>query len=538
MRRFDDCADHVPALPKKRGWFRRIVYLFGGLFVLFLILLPLIFVMISRARDSEIQKRVAELDQSDPGWRYQDILASREAIPDSENAALVVLSAYSKLPKPWRPKLTPATPADDNMLPFGFAGPPLPEPSEDAPPGESPPGSGPMGFVRPIQAEYLDDLVRALPTEAAIPEHLAREYERTLRSANAALVEIRKLSKMSLGRFPILHDPNNFLNINLTMVQEAREVAALASMEIDRLTMTGQGDKALEICRGILIGVRSMGDETTMISMLVRIAIDAVCVSAIERIVARTEPSEDALLETERLLESLGRDPILLCAARGERAGTYQMMKAIIEGKQSMAAFGPTGGGKLGAFVANRSGSFLARQSLPELLEFHTQFVEAARLPIEKRDDSTSRIPMPTSMFGRLLLPAYQKLVDAEVRWAAYNRIVRLLLATERFRRIKGTWPNTLSDLVEAKLLDQIPIDPHNGKPLRMKKIGVKIAIYSVGPDKLDDGGHHIRSKPLEKGTDLAFYLWNPTARSVFIEPIVSPRSIDPPPDAAEPGVP
>jgi len=48
--------------------------------------------------------------------------------------------------------------------------------------------------------------------------------------------------------------------------------------------------------------------------------------------------------------------------------------------------------------------------------------------------------------------------------------------------------PNSLDDLVPAYLA-QIPADPFGDGPLKAVRTDRALAIYSVGPDGVDDGG-------------------------------------------------
>jgi len=58
----------------------------------------------------------------------------------------------------------------------------------------------------------------------------------------------------------------------------------------------------------------------------------------------------------------------------------------------------------------------------------------------------------------------------------------------ERFRQTNQNLPETLQALVPA-FLPSIPQDPFDGKPLRFKKLSAGYVIYSVGPEKIDNGG-------------------------------------------------
>jgi hypothetical protein len=64
-------------------------------------------------------------------------------------------------------------------------------------------------------------------------------------------------------------------------------------------------------------------------------------------------------------------------------------------------------------------------------------------------------------------------------------------------------------DLV-PRYLSEVPNDPFDGKPLRLKHTEDGLVIYSVGLDGDDNGGNLGRGTQLLKpGTDLGAQLWN-----------------------------
>jgi hypothetical protein len=62
------------------------------------------------------------------------------------------------------------------------------------------------------------------------------------------------------------------------------------------------------------------------------------------------------------------------------------------------------------------------------------------------------------------------------------------MLAARRFQRKQGQWPTTLEQM-SPEFLPKIPVDPFAGTPLRLKVDADFIRIYSIGRDRLDDGG-------------------------------------------------
>src|SRR5262249_13166600 len=53
------------------------------------------------AATKEYDSLAAELDQSDPGWRWEDTQAGQDQIPAAENSAVHVTAARGLVPKNW-----------------------------------------------------------------------------------------------------------------------------------------------------------------------------------------------------------------------------------------------------------------------------------------------------------------------------------------------------------------------------------------------------------------------------------------------------
>ena len=57
--------------------------------------------------------------------------------------------------------------------------------------------------------------------------------------------------------------------------------------------------------------------------------------------------------------------------------------------------------------------------------------------------------------------------------------------------------------------LPQVPMDPHDGKRLRYRRLPEGVVIYSVGPDLTDNGGNLNRQNRAGGGTDIGVQLWD-----------------------------
>lgn len=75
-----------------------------------------------------------------------------------------------------------------------------------------------------------------------------------------------------------------------------------------------------------------------------------------------------------------------------------------------------------------------------------------------------------------------------EGRWkhATERDALAIAVAAEQFRRIRGTPPQSTEALV-PQFLKFVPIDPYDGKALRLVIVGGHPAVYSVGLDRIDN---------------------------------------------------
>ena len=79
---------------------------------------------------------------------------------------------------------------------------------------------------------------------------------------------------------------------------------------------------------------------------------------------------------------------------------------------------------------------------------------------------------------------------------AAHLRLLAVELALRSYRCDQGSAPGNLTQLVPKYLL-HMPTDPFGDKPLIYRSSGTNWVLYSLGPDKMDDGG-----KPADKSSE------------------------------------
>ena len=93
----------IVSTPKRRWWRMRRLWLLAA-FLSCIALAPLaVPVYQSWHIDRQLAAIVAESDRFDPGWRYEEMLAKRAVVPDSENAYFQFKKLRERLPKGYDP---------------------------------------------------------------------------------------------------------------------------------------------------------------------------------------------------------------------------------------------------------------------------------------------------------------------------------------------------------------------------------------------------------------------------------------------------
>jgi hypothetical protein len=270
----------------------------------------------------------------------------------------------------------------------------------------------------------------------------------------------------------------------------------------------------LNSCRAEINCARVLGDEPLLISMLIRLAIRGVALRDLERILGQGEPPAADLAEFQMLFEDEEKLPLLLIAARGERAGWARFLEAVDAGRVTPAGVrmltgnAPDDQSYLGRAIED---TFPVTPELPRtpMFRYWTQLVEAAKLPVEQQQQAIDAIPSPPVHW----LGGGDKMGLAFCRGQATLRCAIVMLAAERFRQERGAWPNSLDELCPT-YLKAVPKDPFDGSPLRYKRLADSVVIYSIGKKRSDGGGKLFRpGQGQPDNFDLGFQLWDPDKR-------------------------
>lgn len=151
---------------------------------------------------------------------------------------------------------------------------------------------------------------------------------------------------------------------------------------------------------------------------------------------------------------------------------------------------------------------------IAEQTESANDVIERERLFARTVQPWTMRLLTATR--PNLLKPAEDQWTVAADRLVANRRLLEVHLALRCFMLEQGEYPKTLQVLLPT-YLDRLPDDPFSGQPLVYKVQEDGYLLYSVGPDRQDNGG-----TPMVAGAGTA-----PPTGDLLLEPSVSEAASD-----------
>jgi hypothetical protein len=413
----------------------------------------------------QFQAALDDMDKNHPGWRLEDIEKARAVVPDDENSALRVTEMVKLLPDHW---------LDDK----------------------------------------LEGEVQSLSPESQMTPKQLERLQRSLDKVRPALEISRTLADLPKGRFPIVYGADR--SDSSKPLMPLRNAILLLCLDVDARLQTGDVGGAVDSCRSAHSIARSIGDDPTILSQLVRVALVAITSTTVKRILAQSEPDDAQLEALQKCLEIEEKHPYWSIAWRGERSLQTVSLVAMAKGEliplDEPDKTLPAWLDKDLAFLL-----FQDRMRLwgPEFLSWYSRLETTDEMPPHLRQQVIDQMAGEVYKGTNVLLLGFRALAIVNV---AFTRVKALLrseiaaLAAERYRRLHGEWPQSLVQLT-PDLLAAVPDDPFTGGPLLYRRLPDGVVIYSVGQDGEDNLGNIDWDKPNLPGTDIGFRLWDVAKR-------------------------
>jgi hypothetical protein len=308
-----------------------------------------------------------------------------------------------------------------------------------------------------------------------------------LNQNQAALELIRSGAKFTKSRYPI--DLKKAWDAELPHLSGLRDAGRLLLLQA-MARIKESPESAVESLTNAFAIAKSLEAEPVLISQRVRIALERLSTSTLERMLSLEGLDAGQLSALAAMLREAECPASLHRAYAGERCTGISLFQMSPQERTKTLAGGSRTAPGPAADSKTHDNDFLF------YLRTMESVVETAKEPFPKRlEVAKSLSPQMIRsakaqkyLLSALLMPPIGAAVEKDGENAGLLRSAQTALAVERYRLAHGKLPETLESLAPT-FLKAVPVDPFDGKPIRFKTLSKGYVVYSIGKDTKDDGG-------------------------------------------------
>ncbi len=369
---------------------------------------------------------------------------------------------------------------------------------------------GAEGFLRTLTREEDKLLVPVIGGrgELHVSEPLDAEILKLLESHVAgnkeALEMLHEAASIDGCRYPVDLTEGVMTRTNhISIVRDAiRTLCFEAALEAER----GHGESAVRSLRAALRVAHSLAAEPMSLSQLVRRGCLRWVVSTLERTINRVEFTGEQLDALSSAVASAYDPDSLRRGWVGNRCmGIAMFADPPAIDRKAFNDLPPV-------FVLEAYDTLgLADREAIHYLDAMQRAIDVASLAPEERpaaiqavDDEMRQLQRVPGVLMRRIWVHPSRFITLDLRTLADVRVTRVALAVERCRLVAGEAPDELEPLLPV-YLETTPIDPFDGEPLRYERLERGYVVYSVGEDRVDDGGRPRDAQQRDQTWDIAF---------------------------------
>ena len=348
-------------------------------------------------------------------------------------------------------------------------------------------------------ADNPQEIGKELKVGEPLSEELRTAAENYLKDNAEALEQIHLAAQLKEGRFPV--DLSTGFSALLPHLAHMKRLSILMKWQVIYQSAEGKRPEAVQTLEDGFAMAAVLEEEPLYISALVRIAMTALMMPAMERLVTEHQLTETELLRLEAMIDRAlaGGRKSMLRGMVGERA-----MGLSAFDMKARTVFNLGGGGgtpsaaDLGMEVLfdvrralgmhNRDRMFYMQRMGENEAALTNDYPEMLRTAEEVADRITEmKAHRLRYIISGMLLPALSKGAQKEALLAAQLRCAQAALAIERFRLKNGRLPE-VKELVPDYLAEW-PNDTVDGEPIDYERQTKGYVLTSLGATDLKNKG-------------------------------------------------
>lgn len=300
--------------------------------------------------------------------------------------------------------------------------------------------------------------------------------------------------------------------MRLPEVDDSRKAARLLAIDARREAAVGNYQRALEDTRALFGFARHIGSESLLITLLVSAAIHRMACDTLEAVLMNSDLTAedlalvdvDAAYSYRRLSERglLAEEAFGLSTFSdlGEGRWDYGDFMKLVAMSETHEWTSPPGVGILYRVFLLEDDVRAYRELFGEQSRAANMWYRDAKQRLGGFDARLhDRRP---GLISGLLVPALARFGERMAEADARRRCALAALGMYRYRARHGSFPSELAPLA-PEFVPLVPLDPYDGRPLRLKHDKDHVLIYCLGPDLVDDHGAPL-DRNREKG-DVVF---------------------------------
>lgn len=289
-------------------------------------------------------------------------------------------------------------------------------------------------------------------------------------------------------RFPAAYEMG--INMPGGVFQQCRGLARVLSLQTRVRLARGDSDGAIESTATMLGLVRAMENELSLVDRLVHIAITGIALDDVRFLAQNGKLTEEQLVRLQREVEGIDIQNSFTTSLLGERGMGFHSFHQFAAAPGTPTKADPMAGGRL-----------TRGKACQIYLEILQKVIDASRKPMPQALDDSQQLSQQVAMemqsanpldranfiLTQQMIPSVAAAFQARARIEADRNLTLATIAAKRYQLKNGKLPQKLEDLGE--FLSAVPIDTFDGQPLRMKQVGDELIFYSIGRNRVDDGG-------------------------------------------------
>lgn len=472
---------------------KKVLKVIGKIFLSLIALIIVVYIVLNIVFSIQLRNKIAELKKQGRPMTIAEIIPA--PVPDEENAAILYNKAFALMTS----------------------------------------GDGGIPYISNKEMGTKNNVIKAIEevkscsdmsewTDEQRQEIPKLIYSAELQNIYSLLEEGSRKTKCNFNP-PYEEGPGMLLPYFTPMRSAMRLLCVKALLEAE----AGKNVQAFDT---LLVGLKisnQLKDEPILITQLVRIACDGMIIKSIEDISdSNSIPIEKAEMIMGELSLHQSMEPFIKCMD-GERVcmGSWAFER-ILRGIPK----------ELGELMNNSiydtpmqmpllvTSAILWKPIFKKDFEYYLTILskigDSYNIPYYEyvKDEIADEDIPKCCILTRILVPALDRVREITARYQANIDICRTGLALKLYKTKNENYPLDLEDLVSAKLLSKVPIDPFSGKGLVYSRHIGGFKLYSFGPNMQDDFGAkrtHEKDSPAYENYDLVWQSQIQLKRSEYI---------------------